>query len=205
MKVLPGERDQDFMVRQQGAHRSPHGLLAFEGLVGPHDERPGPPVGGTIRWWMPRHLDPGVPLVREQRLKPRLTGEGPGAGAESAAGLVERLVLATSPPGRAVLNPAAALVEGVTGEPDDVGRDHRRNRAGQLLADGGPAAGEPDPSRRPQPVSPGPDGLGGFIGRGHENVSDPGADLVTDCQARPGGLRTPLLKDEQRPASHGLP
>ena len=53
------------------------------------------------------------------------------------AGLVERVVLVTAVAVDGELNAAAALVEGVAGQPDDVEGIHHRGRVRDLLGRGG--------------------------------------------------------------------
>jgi hypothetical protein len=80
----------------------------------------------------PAHLDLHVSVGREQRGEPGLLlgGEQVDAGVQGAAGGVERVAGAAAVTAGVLLDAPSALVEGVTGEPDDVERVHHRDRVG---------------------------------------------------------------------------
>ena len=61
-------------------------------------------------------------------------GEQPGTGVQHAAGLVERITGAAAVAMDGLLDAAAAVVEGVAGESDDVERVHHRDGVGEFLA-----------------------------------------------------------------------
>src|SRR5690606_4213334 len=92
----------------------------------------------------PGHLDRDVLLNREERLQARLllVGEQVGAGVQGPAGGVERVALAAAVTVQLLLNAAAALVQRVAGQADDVEGVHHRDRVRQLLGGGGLEAGE---------------------------------------------------------------
>ena len=74
-------------------------------------------------------------VVGEQGVEPGLllVGEQVGAGVQGAAGGVQRVTGPASVSVKVLLDPAAALVEGVAGEADDVEGVHHRDRVGQLF------------------------------------------------------------------------
>ena len=75
-------------------------------------------------------------LGGEQRRDPLLlpVGEQIGSGMQGASGTVERIVVASAVAVELVLDPAAAAVQGVTGEADHVERVHHRGGVGQAVA-----------------------------------------------------------------------
>ena len=127
-------------------------------------------------------------VVGEQRLEPLLlfVGEQVDTGVEGAAGPVERIVGAAAVAVDDLLDPAAAPVEGVAGEADDVERVHHRDGVGQLLGGGGLEPGEPVhrddldlvPPRR---VAFGQPLLERLFGTAFDHVEQPGwAGVVAD-------------------------
>ena len=84
-------------------------------------------------------------LDGEQRLDPAPLsfGEQVGAGVQGPPSGVPRVVLEAAVPVQVLLDPAAAGVQGVAGEADDVEGIHHRDRVGQLFGGGGPEPGEP--------------------------------------------------------------
>jgi hypothetical protein len=86
-----------------------------------------------------------VLIVGEQVLQPVLlhVGEQVGAGVQGPAGGVERVAVTATATAGVLLDPAAALVEGVTGQAHDMEGIHDRDRVGQFLGGGGLEPGEP--------------------------------------------------------------
>lgn len=70
-------------------------------------------------------------------------GEEVGSGVEGAPCPVQGVLSAAAVSVEFLLDPAPALVEGVTGEPHDVERVHDGGSVGQLFVGGGVEAGEP--------------------------------------------------------------
>ena len=72
----------------------------------------------------PGDLDGDVIIVGEQGIKPvlLLVGEQVGAGVQGASRRVQRVAGTAAVSVEVLLDPAAALVEGVAGEADDVER-----------------------------------------------------------------------------------
>ena len=127
-------------------------------------------------------------VVGEQRLEPLLlfVGEQVDAGVQGAAGPVERIVRAAAVAVDDLLDPAAAPVEGVAGEADDVERVHHRDSVGQLLGGGGLEPGEAVHRDDLDPVAPGRVAFGEpslecLFGTALDHVEQPGwAGVVTD-------------------------
>ena len=93
----------------------------------------------------PGGLDLDVLLDGEQALQSvlLLVGEQAGAGVQGPPRGVERVACAAAVAVQVLLDPAAAPVQGVAGQPDDVEGVHHRDRVGQLLGGGGLEPGEP--------------------------------------------------------------
>ncbi len=72
-----------------------------------------------------------------------LVGKQAGSGMQGPPCTVERVVLAAAVTVGALLDPAPAPVQGVTGQTHDVEGVHHRYRAGQFLGGGGLEPGEP--------------------------------------------------------------
>ena len=93
----------------------------------------------------PGRLDLHVHVVSEQLLQSLLLGVGEqvGAGVQDPPRTVERVVLAAAVPVDGLLDPAAALVQRVAGQPHNMERVHHRSSGGELFGGGGLEAGEP--------------------------------------------------------------
>ena len=74
-------------------------------------------------------------VAGEQGVEPLdlVVGEQPGAGVQHAPGRVERIAGAAAVAVEALLDAAAAVVERVAGESDDVEWVHHRDGVGELL------------------------------------------------------------------------
>ncbi len=109
-----------------------------------------------------------------------LLGEEPAAGLQGPPRGVERVAGAAAVPAGVLLDPAAALVERVGSEADDVERVHHGDCLGQLLAGGGLEAGE---AVHRDDLDPGPPGLVA----GGEPVREHGFGAALDHVQQPGG------------------
>jgi hypothetical protein len=84
-----------------------------------------------------------------------LAGEEVGAGVQHPAGGIQRITGAAAVAVQVLLDPAAAAVQGVTGQADHVEGVHDRRRVRQLFGGGGLEAGEPVHRDHLHAVTPG--------------------------------------------------
>ena len=151
--------------------------------------RVGVPVGGdhSLVGGM-GDLDSDVSVVGEQGIKPVLlfVGEQARAGVEGPARRVERVAGTAAVSVEVLLDPAAALVEGVAGEADDVEGIHHRDRVRQFFGGGGLEAGEAVHRDHFHLVAPGlvafgQPGLEHALGAALDHVQQPDRSAVRPC------------------------
>lgn len=144
--------DRDQRGGDPAADRGDHGLHHLLGLLLVRF-----PVGRDDALVdAPGRFDLDVLLAREHGLqsRPLTVGEQARAGVESAAGLVERIVLQPAVPGGVLLDPASADIERVTGETDDMEWVHDRCRVREFLSGDGLEPGEPVHRDHLDPLAP---------------------------------------------------
>ena len=122
-----------------------------------------------------------------------------GAGVQDPPGAEQGVAGAAAAPARDLLDPAAALIEGVTGEADRVERIENRDGVGQFFGGGGLEACEPVHRDDLQPVAPrlgtlGQPGLEDLLGAALHHVQQP-------RRARPGTHGRQVDDDGDEPRS----